>query len=149
MDRALFFLPGMGTSSLFICPWVMYSTAWQMSLHDPRKVQVSPATKINRTGEIQAFCKWNRDTKEPALERARGYVISWRLVWASAEQLGLIWQCIQIRAGSVCLKSPLWQMLTWKPLPSILLTCVCFGAGSGIIEWLGLEKTFTIIRSNR
>jgi len=56
-----------------------------MSLHDPGKVQVPPATKINRTGEIQAFCKCTR-----ALERAAGYVISERLASASAEQSGLI-----------------------------------------------------------
>lgn len=60
---------GTGTFSLFICPEVTHSTAWQRSLYDPGEVQVPPATKINRTAETQAAVNAT-ETPKSALERA-------------------------------------------------------------------------------
>lgn len=62
-----------GTFSLFICPEVTHSTAWQRSLYDPGEVQVPPATKINRTAEIQAAVNVT-ETPQSALERAVGFL---------------------------------------------------------------------------
>lgn len=64
-----------GTFSLFICPEVTHSTAWQRSFSHPGEVQVPPATKINRTAEIQAVVNAT-ETPKSALERAPGCGIS-------------------------------------------------------------------------
>lgn len=88
-------LCGTGTFSLFICPEVTHSTAWQRSLCDPGEVQVSPASMINRTAEIQAVINAT-ETSKPALERTPGCGISGRVPPARAGQSQLTGQSIQV-----------------------------------------------------
>lgn len=76
-----------GTFSLFICPEVTHSTAWQRSFCDPGEVQVPSATKINRTAEIQAAVNATEKPKSGESTRLWDF---WRGALARAGQSQLI-----------------------------------------------------------